>query len=229
MMRRCLFALTIAFAPVLAALLAPATALAAPVTMLRLTQSATVVVKPDDFVVGFAAQADAADPATAQARVNALAAGVLAEAAKLRGAKVDTGAYGVWRQGKPETWHASQSITVHGPDGVALLKLAGAAQAHGVTVQQLGWRLSPATTRAAEARAQDQALAALKLRAVKAAAVLGLHVAYFRQVTLGPPPVVPGPRMMMAMAAPAPGAVPVAASAGENVTQSVSAIAVLEP
>ena len=144
---------------------------------------------------------------------------------QLQGVKVDTGAYGVWRQGKPESWHASQSITVHGVDAVALLKLAGAAQAQGVTVQQLGWRLSPAAAQAAQVRAQDQALASLKARADKAAAVLGLHLAYFRQVTLGPPPALPGPRVMMAMAAP----VPVAASSGESVTQSVSAIAVLEP
>ncbi len=220
-MRRCLF--------VVLFVLLPAAASAAPATMLHLTQSATVLVKPDDFVVGFAAQADAADPAAAQSRVNVLAAAVLAEAAKVKGAQVDTGAYGVWRQGNPEIWHASQTITVHGPDAAALLRLAGGAQARGVTVQQLGWRLSRPAEQAAEEKAQVRALAALKARAQQAAAVLGLHLAYFKEVTLGPPPARPGPRVLMAMAAPAPGAAPVAASGEQSVNQSVTAVAVLEP
>jgi predicted secreted protein len=209
-------------------MLVPAVAWAAPATTLRITQSATVMVKPDDFVVGFAAQADAADPAAAQARVNALAAAVLGEAAKVKGAKVDTGAYNVWRQTNPESWHAGQTITVHGPDAAALLGLAGTAQTRGVTVQQLGWRLSPAAAQAAEEKAQAEALAGLKARAEKAAVILGLHFAYFQEVTLGPPPGPPVPRMMAAMAAPAPGAPPVAASEDQGVTASVSAVAVLE-
>ncbi len=219
-MRHCVLALL--------AMLTPAVAWAAPATTLRITQSATVMVKPDDFVVGFAAQADAVDPAAAQARVNALAAAVLAEAAKVQGAKVDTGAYNVWHQTNPESWHAGQTIMVHGPDAAALLKLAGLAQTQGVTVQQLGWRLSPAAAQAAEEKAQADALAGLKVRAEKAAAILGLHFAYFQEVTLGPPPAPPIPRMMAAMAAPAPGAPPVAASEDQSVTSSVSAIAVLE-
>ncbi|MDE2334376.1 MAG: SIMPL domain-containing protein [Rhodospirillales bacterium] len=221
--------MTFRWIPALFLVLLPAAALAAPATMLHLTQSATVLVKPDDFVVGFAAQADAADPAAAQARVNTLAAAVLAEAGKVKGAQVDTGAYGVWHQANPDNWHASQTITVHGADAVALLKLAGAAQAQGVTVQQLGWRLSPQAELAAEEKAQVRALAALKTRAQQAAQVLGLHVAYFREVTLGPPPVSPGPRVLMALAAPGPGVAPVAAHGEQSVSQSVSAVAVLEP
>lgn len=217
---------------VLALLIAllPAMALAAPPTILRLTQSATVMVKPDDFVVTFAAQGDAADPAAAQARVNVLASGVLAAAARVKGAQVDTGAYNVWRQVNPESWHASQTISVHGTDAAALLKLAGSAQAQGVTVQQLAWRLSPPTAEAAEEKAQSQALAALKARAQKAAAILGLRFGHFQEVTLGTPPMAPQPRVMMAaMAASAPGAPPVAASEEQSVTASVSAVAVLEP
>ena len=208
--------------------LVPAVAWADQTTMLHLTQSATVLVQPDDFVVGFAVQADAVGPATAQARVNRLAAEVLAEAAKVKGAKVDTGAYGVWQQGKPEVWHANQTIAVHGPDAAALLKLAGTAQAQGVTVQQLGWRLSPAAMQAAEQKAQMEALAALKARARQAATVLGLHFTHFQEVRLGPPPAVPVPRVTMSMAARAPGAPPpVAASEEQSVTQSVSGVAVL--
>lgn len=210
-------------------MLVPTVALAEPSTMLHLTQRATVLVKPDDFVIGFAVQADAADPAAAQARVNRLATAVLAEAAKVKGAKVDTGAYGVWQGGKPQVWHANQAIAVHGPDAAALLKLAGAAQAEGVTVQQLGWRLSPAAMQAAEDKAQMEALAALRARARQAASVLGLHFTHFQEVTLGPPPAVPVPRVLMSMAAPAPGAPPpVAASEGQSVTQSVTAVAVLK-
>lgn len=219
-MRRHIFALAL--------LVLPVAALAAPTTTLRITETATVTVKPDDFVVGFAAQADALDPAAAQARVNTLAAAVLAEAAKVSGAKVDTGAYNVWHQTNPESWHASQNITVHGSDAAALLRLAGVAQTQGVTVQQLGWRLSPAAAQAAEEKAQAEALAGLKARAQKAAVILGLHFAYFQEVTLGPPPAPPVPRLMAAMAAPAPGALPVAASSGQSVTSSVSAVAVLE-
>lgn len=215
----------------LATLLAvsPAVAIAAPSTQLHLTQSATVTVQPDDFVVGFAAQADAATPALAQERVNKLAADVLAEARKVTGAKVATGSYGVWHQANPASWHANQGITVHGADAAALLKFAGEAQAQGVTVQQLGWRLSPAATRKADEEARDKALASLKSRAESAAAILGLHFAYFQEVTLGPPPAPIHPRMMMMAAAPAPAAAPVAATEGESVTQTVSAIAVLEP
>jgi predicted secreted protein len=208
--------------------LVPAVACAAPSTMLHLTQSATVMVKPDDFVVGFAAQADAADPAAAQARVNTLAAAVLAQAGKVKAAKVDTGAYNVWHQANPESWHASQSISVHGPDAAALLALAGVAQGQGVTVQQLGWRLSRGAAEAAEQKAQGEALAAIKTRAEQAASILGLRFVFFQEVTLGPPPSVPMPRMMAAMAAPAPGAAPVAASEDQDVTASVSAVAVLE-
>lgn len=210
--------------------LSPAMALAAPSTQLHLTQSATITVQPDDFVVGFAAQADAATPALAQERVNQLSATVLAEARKVAGAKVATGTYGVWHQANPASWHANQSIIVHGASAAALLKLAGEAQARGVTVQQLGWRLSPAATRKADEEARDKALASLKSRAESAAAILGLHFAYFQEVTLGSPPTPIHPRVMMMAAAPAPGATaPVAATEGESVTQTVSAIAVLEP
>jgi predicted secreted protein len=209
-------------------ILVPAVAFAAPATTLRLTQSATVMVKPDDFVVGFAAQADAADPASAQARVNALAGGLLARAAKLKTVKVDTGAYNVWHQANPESWHASQTISVHGPDAVVLLALAGEAQGQGLTVQQLAWRLSPASAQAAEEKAQAQALAELKARAQQAASILGLRFVYFQEVSLGAPPTGPMPRVMAAMAAPAPGAAPVAASEDQDVTASVAAVAVLE-
>lgn len=220
-MRKYLFAAMVAVAPVAAS--------AAPSTLLHLTQTATIVVPPDDFVVGFSAQADAATPALAQERVNKLAATVLAEAKKITGAKVSTGAYGVWHQANPASWHANQTITVHGPMATSLLALAGTAQAQGVTVQQLGWRLSPAATRKADDEARDQALAALKSRAEQAAKILGLHFAYFQDVSLGPQAHPPQPRMMMMAAAAPAAAPPVAASEGESVTESVSATAVLEP
>ncbi len=202
--------------PPLALLLAIATPAAAD-TVLRLAETATIAVPPDELACSLRAVAVTATPAQAQARVNAMMEDAVARARKLPGLVVATGGYEVWRdfQGpsdKGGKWQASQSLELKGRDGAALLKLVGELQASGLAVGGLTWQLAAETARRARAEATEQAIRGLRGRAEDAAALLDLRFDSFREVRLDSVrPAVPRAMMAaapMAMAAAPPSAEP---------------------
>ena len=215
-------------APLLAALLVTGVARAA--TLLRLSETATLHVPPDELVASLSAQAAAPSAAAAQAAVNRDVAAALAAARLQPGVAATTGGYGTWQHppGTPGagTWQASQGITLTGHDGTKLLTLVGRLQGRGLAVGGLRWDLSDTARRAAQRQAMAKAITALRGRAEQAAGLLGLRFVAFRSVTLGPPPsVMPRPMFRAAMAAPAPSAVGSAIA----VSATVSAEAELAP
>ena len=202
-------------------------------TILRLSETATVMVTPDEIAASLRAEAVAPNAPDAQRRVNEMMRDAVAAAKKVEGTIVSTGAYSVWRIGptpadRGERWQAGQSLSLSGKDGEAMLKLVGELQQKGLVQATLVWRLSRNTERAARRDATKQALSALRGRADEAAEILGLRFSSFREVRLDsvvPPPIMPRPQMVtratMAAAQPPPSAeaedLPVSASAEADV------------
>lgn len=215
-------------AAILMALAQPAAA----ATVLHLSETAHVSVRPDELVASLSLDGTAATPVAAQAQVNAGIGKALDQAKAVQGVTVSTGFYRVWQTVKPANeWHASQQIELRqNGDGAALLKLVGTLQAQGLALQQLGWQVAPETARRAQADATRAALGALRGRAEAAAEILGLRFVSFRQVNLEPgrPAPVPFPRAM-AMAAAEPMPPPNAEAADVDIEATVSADADLEP
>lgn len=223
-------------------LVTPAVAQPAPPviqTVLKLAETATVTIRPDELTASLSAEIVAGSAAEAQARVNKAIADALARAKAVSGVTVSTGRYGVYRVGpapnvkpgpneKPgaETaarWQASQSLELKSHDGGALLKLVGELQRSGLAVGSLAWHLSPEAARKARAEATRLALAELRGRADDAAAQIGMAFEGFKEIRLDsdrPPPF--APRMMSAAMAGGDAATPPSAVA-EDVNVSATA------
>jgi predicted secreted protein len=176
-------------------------------TLLHLSESARVMVRPDELRAMLRSEAVAATAAEAQAQVNTAMMGAVALARQAAGVTVTTGAYSVWpqtpsaRAGRSD-WRASQTLALHGGDAVVLLTLVGTLQQRGLAVSELGWQMAAETARRARAEAIKQALAGLRARADEAAGILGLRFDSFREVRLDAAHQQPMP-MVRAMAAPA--------------------------
>lgn len=157
-------------------------------TLLRLSETATVVAHPDELEASLQVEVTSANAADAQRRVNATMADALAAAKAVAGVTVSSGGYFVSRvsapQDRPERWQANQSLTLTSHDGAALLKLVGDLQQKGLLVGQLGWHLSDAAEHAAQAEATRKAVAALRGRADDDAALLDLRFGSFKEVRL---------------------------------------------
>lgn len=187
------------------------------------------MVQPDELAADLTAEASAATPQDAQARVNAAITAALATARGTQGVTVATGPYSVWQVREPHpgqsaapatvVWQASQVVTLRSADGGAMLALVGRLQAQGLAVQRLGWQVSDAASRRAGDEARRQALGALRGRAEAAAKLLGLHFEEFRSVDLNPTNAPgPMPRAMMAAAMPVPNAMAEAVLVSATVT-----------
>jgi predicted secreted protein len=201
-------------------------------TILRLAETATVMVSPDELAATLRAESVAPTAQEAERRVNDTMRDALASAKKVDGITVSTGGYGVWRTGpvpqdRAERWQAGQTIDLTGKDAEAMLKLVGDLQQKGLVQGNLGWRLSLAAEQKASKDATARALSALRGRADDAAELLGLRFDSFREVRLDnvSPPMTP-PRAMVqrsvvAAAAPPPNAepgdLPVSASAEADI------------
>jgi predicted secreted protein len=206
-------------------------------TVLRLTETASISVPPDELASSLRAEALAAKAAEAQARVNALAAEAVAAARKVPGVAVSTGAYTVWRVGptdrdRTERWQAVQSINISGRDGAAVLALIGQLQERGLAASGLSWRLSRDAARAARQDATRLALEGLRRRALEAAETLDLKFDRFASIGLNAEPPIPRPAPMLARAATAAAEAPpppVAAPENVDVSANAQADAVLVP
>jgi predicted secreted protein len=204
-------------------------------TILRLGETATVMAHPDELVATLRAEANAPTAAEAQRRVNTAMAGAVAAARQVTGVATDSGGYFVWHvmatpQDRNEHWQANQSLTLTSHDGAALLKLVGELQQKGLAVSQLGWRLSDAATRAAEAEATRKAIATLRGRAEEAAALLDLRFGAFKEVRLNGTRPQPVPlRMIPAAMAAAPAPPPSAEASDVSVSATAEADVILVP
>lgn len=202
----------------------------APATMLHLSESGRVTVRPDELVATLRAVSGGASSAAVQAKVNALMEQALAQAKSVPGVTVATGPYQVWRGPQAEPWHAEQSLTLRGREAAPMLDLVGRLQTEGLATAQLDWVVTPETARKARAEATRLALAGLRARADEAAGILGLSFVRFSDVRLdGTPPPMPMPRMAVAMAAAPPAKPPSAVAEDETIEATVTADAVLLP
>jgi len=202
-------------------------------TILRLSDTETVMVTPDELTASLRAEATGPTVQDTQKRVNEMMRDAIEAAKKVAGISISTGPYNVWRVpptvgDRTERWQSGQSLNLTGKDGVTLLKLVGELQQAGLAQSSLNWRLSRDTERKARQDATKQALSALRGRADEAADVLGLRFASFREVRLdsvAPPPIMPrqmlATRASLAAAAPPPSTeaeeMPVTASADADI------------
>jgi uncharacterized protein len=206
-------------------------------TVLRLAETITVMVTPDELAATLRAEAIASNAQDAQKRVNDMMRDALEGAKKVVGVSVATGGYNVWRVGmapqdRAERWQAGQSINLTGKDAESMLKLVGELQQKGFLQSNLGWRLSRETEHAARQNATKQALSGLRGRADEAAEILGLRFASFREVRLDsvtPPPVIPRAQTFLARAATASAQPPSAEPEELPVTTSAEADIILKP
>lgn len=196
-------------------------------TVLRLSETARVSVRPDELSASMRAEAQSPEATKAQNAVNVAMGKALATARAVSGLSGNTGGYQVYQVQQPNPhWLAAQTLDFAGADGDAVLGLVGHLQEQGLMVQGLNWRLAEATAAKAREQATEKALGALRARAEAAAKILGLKFDSFREVRLdgvaAPRPV---PRMVnaaMAIAA------PVAEAGDVDVAATVEADAILK-
>ena len=200
-------------------------------TLLHLTETATVSVRPDRLMAALRAEAATDSASSAQERVNAMIADALAETRRADGIVAATDQYNVWRlepkAGETVQWRASQTLTLRGQNGPSVLKLVGALQQEGLAVERLGWELAPETATSAERKATVQALKALRGRADEVAGAVGLQFDAYRSLTVGNTP--PMPIRPRTMAVSAPPAAPAAEAEDVQVEATVEAEIALKP
>ena len=158
-------------------------------TTLRLAETSTVLVHPDELSASLRAEASSASAAEAQGRVNAVIASAIARAKNTAGVTVATGGYNVSHvaptaQDKTDHWQASQSLELKGHEAAALLALVGELQKGNLAVGRLSWGLSPELSAHARTEATKQALTGLRGRAEEAARLIGLSFDRFSEVRL---------------------------------------------
>jgi predicted secreted protein len=216
-----------------AALLAPLAAAAQPTplaeTLLHIGESAEVTRTPDEIVATLRAESRAGSAAAAQEAVNRAIGAAVTRAQAVPGVRVSTGGYWTGRIDEGRAWQASQSITLRGTDGPAMLELTGALQQAGLASAGLAWRLSREATRSAREEASRLALDALRRRAAAVAEQLGLVLVGLKEVRIDAPErdgIAPPMATMAARGAAPP---PVAVAEDVVVSASVQAVAVMRP
>lgn len=209
-------------------------------TVVNLNESAERDVTPDTMRARLMAQASSESAATAQASVNAAMAKALARA-KALGLEVETGGYNTYQESPPRPaslppgakppapiWRAQQSLILTATDDAKLLEAVGALQNEGLLLQELGYTVSRAQSRALQDELFNEALQRLTQRAEKAAAALGMRFEGWARVGLNGG-VIQRPVMMktMGMAAESRAAPPVAAAGEQTISVSVDGEAIL--
>lgn len=201
-------------------------------TVLHIAESAEVTRAPDEVVASLRAEARAGTAAAAQEAVNRAVSAAVERARGVPSVRVTTGRYWTNRVDEGRSWQATQTLTLRGGDGAALLELTGALQGGGLALNGLQWMLTRDAARAAREEASHLALDALRRRAEAVAGQLGLQLVGLREVRIDVPDHGPRP-MPMAMAraagASASATPPVAMAEDVVVGASVSAVVVMRP
>lgn len=157
-------------------------------TVLHLTQTAERTVIRDLLRIELRVEATGADAAAVQTEINRRMAAALDRARQVQGVRVETGFYNVGEERPPNaplSWRGGQSVILTGKDADAMLKLAGALQAEGLSTSSLSYEISPETVRGAEEDLTAEALAALDHRATGIAEAMHLSVRRYRDLRVG--------------------------------------------
>lgn len=194
---------------------------APPPTTLDLEVTGSAAHAPDAMTATFEATTTDADPARAQASLNAMMAKALAAARRTQDVTATTGTYSVAQTidsptgGKQTLWRARQRLDLRlaaGPESArakAFLAMIGDLQNDGVLLQDLSGALSPDAAQKTEGAAIANAVHLMRGRATALADALGDTVGRVRHVSLdSASPVRPMFRVMAARAAPPPVAAP---------------------
>ncbi|HEX9465798.1 MAG TPA: SIMPL domain-containing protein [Alphaproteobacteria bacterium] len=210
-------------------------------TVLHLSESAQRLVRQDRLSLELRAEATGTDPARVQSTINRRMAAALDQAHAVSGVEAETRGYWVRQErpadrqtggNGPTRWHGVQSLSLHGSDTAALLKLAGELQQSGFVMSNLAYDVAPQTARSLEDELTSLALQRLRDRVQRIATDMGLELRNFRNLQIGNvtgagTPIRPLQMMRAAAAAPAP---PPAAEPGETTLEvAVSAEVVLLP
>lgn len=184
-------------------------------TTLDLAVTGTASHAPDAMTATLEGSATDADPARAQAALNATMSKALHAARKMPAVTATTGSYSVQRISQrrngadTKPWQATQRLSLRlaaapdSPRAKAFLAMIGRLQTEGVLLQSLAGALSPAAARQTEAAAIENAVHRLRLRAGTLAKALGDTPGRIRHVALDvATPVRPMFRVMAAAAAP---------------------------
>lgn len=163
-----------------AALLLPLSAYAQSETRLRVSESGSVTVQPDEVVASLRVEARADTAAEAQERVNRAMAAAVATARAVAGARVETGHYAARSDREKREVVAQQSLNLRGPE--ALVGLVGQLQADGLLLDQISWQLSEAAQRRGRDDATRVAIRAVQERGAAIARDLGLRVSAMRDL-----------------------------------------------
>lgn len=183
-------------------------------------------------------EAKGPQPAAVQTEVNRRMQAALDRAKTVAAVKVASGSYSVYRQppvlpnnAVPDTWVASQTVTITATDFAPALALIGDLQAGGLVIELLAFEVAPETLRAAEDGMSDAALAALRSRAEHVAAAMGMVVTRYKSIDVGnATSQETRPPMPLRMAAMAKSGAPAAAEAGDaTASLTVDAQVILEP
>lgn len=204
----------------------PAAELAAG-TLLRLTETASVVRDPDEVVATLRAESRAPTAAAAQAAVNTAVAAALERARAAAGVSASTGGYRTFRTEEPRGWVASQELRLRAADAAPLLDLMGRLQERGLATASLEFRLTADAARAAREEAAAAAIGRLRGRAEAVARQFGLRVERFAELRVesGEAPFHSAAAPMMRAAGAAPP--PVAEPAEVRLSASVDAAVLL--
>lgn len=198
-------------------------------TILHIGQQAEREVPQDRLRIELRAEVQGPDARTVQAEVNRRLAAALDHVRGNQAVAAVTGAYAVYRDGVGGQWRASAGLILTSADFAAAAAFAGDLQGQGLVIDDESFFVAPATVRAAEDELTDTALAALRERAEKIAADLGMRVDQIADVTVGNAGV-PGPiRFRAAVAAATPVPPPPVQPGDSTITVNVDAVVVLVP
>ena len=164
----------------LAALLAPLPALAQSETRLRLSESGSATVQPDEVTASLRVEVRATTAAEAQEQVNQAMAAALAAAREVAGLRATTGHYAARADRDKQEFVAQQSLNLRG--GEAVIALIGRFQAEGLLLDQVQWQLSEAAQRQGRDAATRAAIRAVQERGAAIARDLGLRVVALRDL-----------------------------------------------
>ncbi len=153
-------------------------------TRLRVSETGTARREPDEIQASLKAEFRNSQAAQAQGAVNRAITAALEAARAVPGVVATTNRASANRPELGRDWVASQSLTLRGPDPVALLELAGRLQQSGLAVTDLQWRLTEAPTRAAREEAARDSLRQVRARAALVADELGMQVSQLRDIYL---------------------------------------------
>lgn len=162
------------------AILLPGAAMAQPETRLRLSESGSVTLAPDEVVASLRIEARARTAAQAQDQVNRAMAAALATARAVDGVRATTGHYNARTERERQEFVAQQSLNLRG--GEALVALAGRLQGEGLLLDHISWQLSEATARRGRDEATRAAIRAVQERGAAIAQDLGMRVGALTQL-----------------------------------------------